>query len=460
MAVTSAVKISEFEFGNRFDAELYHPSLCESFDSLNRVKYELTRLRHACLIRSGTTPPDRVDGLQEGAILYKTTDIRNSVIPSRGGYYRISDAIHHRMSKTRISEGDVLLNIVGATLEVIGRSGFVAHLENEANITQAMAFLRSRTPQLLSGYLFTYLNTRFAQDQIARYARPTGQYNLNLQEVGYILIPLLPLVEQEIIEQTIYQSSSLLEQADDSYTQAQQLLESELGLNKLHFNKPVGYTARFSVVGLSDSVNANRIDAQCFSPEAVFYEHWLLKQANCDRLGLLLSNTAKGRQQTEAKTGTTDYCSIKHITGREIVGASKTYPAVGTPAARKDDLLLAITGATIGKIGIVNRYSNIVFSGDMLRLRANGSVSPHYLLLTLDHYLGQVQFNRWITGSTNGHLAPRDIGRVLVPRLASNKEEHIAALVADSLEKRQESELLLFQAKSRVEQLIEEAIRT
>lgn len=229
--------------------------------------------------------------------------------------------------------------------------------------------------------------------------------------------------------------------------------------DKLRFDKPVGYTTRFSVVGLSDSVSANRIDAQCFSPEAVFYEDWLLKHANCGRLSLLLSSTAKGRQQVETETGTTDYCSIKHITSREIVGASKAYPAAGTPTARKDDLLLAITGATIGKIGIVNRYDNLVFSGDMLRLRANGSIYPHYLLLTLDHHLGQVQFNRWITGSTNGHLAPRDVGRVLVPRLAPEKEEQIAALVAESLEKRQESEQLLDQAKSRVEQLIEEAMR-
>jgi len=145
--------------------------------------------------------------------------------------------------------------------------------------------------------------------------------------------------------------------------------------------------------------------------------------------------------------------------GREIVGASKTFSSAGTPSARKQDLLPAITGATIGKIGIVNRYDNLVFSGDMLRLRANGLVNPHYLLMTLDHHLGQVQFNRWITGSTNGHLAPRDVGRVLVPRLTPALEEQIAALVVESFEKRQESKQLLDQAKSRVEQLIEEAVR-
>jgi type I restriction enzyme S subunit len=156
--------------------------------------------------------------------------------------------------------------------------------------------------------------------------------------------------------------------------------------------------------------------------------------------------------------GSTDYCSIKHIIGRELVGASRCFPSVDTQLARKDDLLLAITGATIGKIGIVKRYASLAFSGDLLCLRVVGaSIDPHYLLLALDHQLGQVQFNRWITGSTNGHLAPRDVGRILVPRLDDDTEKHIAALVQRSLASAVESQVLLEQAKARVEQLIEEA---
>lgn len=167
----------------------------------------------------------------------------------------------------------------------------------------------------------------------------------------------------------------------------------------------------------------------------------------------------KGRQQVEVEDGTSAYCSIKHISGGEIVGSSKANPIIATPSATKNNILLSITGATIGKIGLVNRYDSLVFSGDMLRLRVNSSISPRYLLLAVDHHLGQVQFNRWITGSTSGHLAPRDAGRVLVPRLSPEKEEQISTLVTESPEKRKASEQLLDQAKSRVEQLIEEAVQ-
>jgi len=142
-----------------------------------------------------------------------------------------------------------------------------------------------------------------------------------------------------------------------------------------------------------------------------------------------------------------------------LTDASKCQPIADTPLAGQDDLLLAITGATIGKIGIVKRYKQLAFSGDLLCLKANSEINSHYLLVALDHIIGQVQFNRWITGSTNGHLAPRDVGRVLVPRLNKKTEEHIAELVEKSVSKRVESEKLLHQATTRVEQLIEEAVR-
>ena len=243
------------------------------------------------------------------------------------------------------------------------------------------------------------------------------------------------------------------------YTQAQHLLESELGLDKLNFQKPMGYTARFSAVNLSETFNAGRIDAQCFAPNAMFHKNWLLQHARCDRLAHLLHRITKGQQQTETNEGTNDYCSIKHISGHELTEVSKCQPTPGIPLARQNDLLLAITGATIGKIGIVKRCNQISFSGDLLCLRANPEINPHYLLVALDHPIGQVQFNRWITGSTNGHLAPRDVKRILVPRFQKATEGRIAELVEESLTKRLESERLLQKAKTRVEQLIEEAVQ-
>ena len=55
--------------------------------------------------------------------------------------------------------------------------------------------------------------------------------------------------------------------AKDLYKQAQQLLESELGLDKLSFQKPMGYIAWLSELELS-----RRADADFFNPELRHYQ--------------------------------------------------------------------------------------------------------------------------------------------------------------------------------------------
>lgn len=282
---------------------------------------------------------------------------------------------------------------------------------------------------------------------------------LILEDLDRIRIPLMSAEIQNEIGQVIENSIRRNSDSKNLYIQAQQLLETELGLDRLNLQKPVGYTARFSTVGLSQAFSAGRIDAQCYSPLALFYEKWLMRQGSSMPLSLLLEGTAKGRQQIDSEAGTVDYCSIKHISSHEIANASKCFPKPDTPLATTNDLLLAVTGATIGKVGIVRRYKQLAYSGDLLRMRANNRINPYYLLLALEHPLGQVQFNRWITGSTNGHLAPRDVRRILVPRIHEDAEAEINEMVRESTNLRQESETLLEQAKTRVEQMIEEAVQ-
>ena len=356
-----------------------------------------------------------------------------------------------------LQENDVLFNRTNS-FEFVGRTGIV---KDQTDCTFASYLIRlvPDASRLLPEFLTVYLNTPFGIGQIKRRAmRSINQANVSGSEVRKILIPLVDLSVQQEVADLVNASFSKQRDALSYFATAQSFLETELGLDKLSFQKHLGYASRFSTVSWSETFSAGRVDAQCFAPDAQLYENWLHVHARCDRLGALLQTTVKGRQQADAAEGSTDYCSIKHINGRELVDVSKCFPQVETPLARPNDLLLAITGAMIGKIGIVKRYERLAFSGDLLCFRA-GSIDPHYLLLALDHKVGQVQFNRWITGSTNGHLAPRDVARVLVPRLSDEAEANIAELVRSSLLKRQESEQLLEQAKARVEQLIEAAVQ-
>ncbi|MER2518444.1 MAG: hypothetical protein ABTR92_18965 [Candidatus Accumulibacter phosphatis] len=459
MAVWSTVSISALEY-SRFDADFYHPTYLSELESWRRLdeRIGVARLGRiiAAPVRTGRTPKSRAIKSDEETIRFiKTDTVRAGSVD-----FNNSTLLPMRVVGERdiIPGGAVVMTIIGATPEIVGRTAIVRSNDPACVTNQNVAVINTKG-SFDPFFLTAYFQTKWGRDQVWRHSRRTEQVNLNCREVERVLVPNPELATQVAIGSLVRNSFVDTNHSIKLYERAQQLLEAELGLDKLTIQKPVGCAGRFSTVGWSETVSANRVDAQCFSPDALFYENWLHEHAQCDCLGVLLQEMTKGRQQDDVADGSTDYCSIKHITGRELLQVSKCISQPDSQLAGADDLLLAITGATIGKIGIVKRYKRLAFSGDLLCMTTGNSIDPHYLLLALDHKIGQVQFIRRITGSTNGHLALRDVARVLVPRLNSVTEARIAELVRNSLSKQQESEQLLEQAKAHVESLIEGAIQ-
>jgi type I restriction enzyme, S subunit len=348
-----------------------------------------------------------------------------------------------------LKRGDIVISKVGTPCY----AALLADEMPDAAMTRTVLGVTNLDHDLVNPYyLIAFLRSRHGFDQLMRERELTIQYQLTLERTRKIRVFLPDRAVQDAIGEIVRQYYRGLRASVEAFAAARELLELRLGLDKLASDKS---SVNFNSVDIGDTFVAGRIDAQCFSRQALSYEKWLLSHANCDRLHSLLRDSAKGRLQVEAELGSIDYCSIKHISGREIIDTSKCNAPAGVVLARRGDLLLAITGATIGKIAIVDRYDRLAYSGDMLCLRPARDIDPLYLLTVLDHEIGQVQFVRWITGSTNGHLAPRDIGRVLVPRLGPNDESSIAKLVEASLVRRRQAEDLLEEARGRVSALIE-----
>lgn len=387
MALSTTASSSQlFSSFLRFDPEYFRPAHVEIARKINLIP-QLSTLGHISQrITQGSNPSFSETGLAcvNGKNVYFGT-------MTEGDPNFVSSAEFERLSGYRLRRNDLVITLKHATR--VGRAWIVE--DDEPRIfSRNIGLIRLRgdspiRPTVLLLYLWTSQG-QFLLDRCAT-GGTTGQITLPMSELRRLPVPLFEDEEQKEIEALFMGSRESGQRSQDAYTHAQQRLESELRLDTLSFDRPMDYSSRFSAADQSKIFDANRIDAQCFAPEAVFYQNWLSQNAACDRLSDLLASVAKGRQQSEKDSGSIAYCSIKHISGREVVGAAKATPGKNTPTARKDDLLLAITGATIGKIGIVKRYEELVFSGDMLRLRTKDSIDSHYLLLVLNHHLGQVQ---------------------------------------------------------------------
>ena len=216
----SVVKYSELQkasYSTRWDSFYFQKEfledekLFETWDTLDKI----------AKIKSGTTPKDRDETLKTGVVLLKTNDIRNNILVDKGNdYFYISESTNNSMLSSQLQSEDILINIVGATTEVVGRVSIVPKGFKKTNITQAMSFIRLSDKRYSPYYLFAFLQSKFGQKQTRRIARPTGQYNINNIELGSYKVPLLDSKIQAEIETLILSAQSQLEQAKTLYNQA------------------------------------------------------------------------------------------------------------------------------------------------------------------------------------------------------------------------------------------------
>ncbi|MBI3413792.1 MAG: restriction endonuclease subunit S, partial [Verrucomicrobia bacterium] len=103
----------------------------------------------------------------------------------------ISPKTHAEMSRTAVKQGDVFLNITGAS---IGRSALYTETR-EANVNQHVAILRPND-QLLPAFLTRCLISSFMQRNITTAQTGASREALNYQQIKELEIPLPPLAEQ------------------------------------------------------------------------------------------------------------------------------------------------------------------------------------------------------------------------------------------------------------------------
>ena len=375
---------------------------------------------------------------------------------------------YNDIGNTDLISGSVNKNIIKSS-EAPGRAAYINQIddvlissvrpnrnanaiisENKNIQVGSNGFCNIRSNGLDPNYIFAFTKTKYFIATLVR-ATTSSMYpavsNKDILNVPFFI----PGTRQTLaISEKVQKSRQLLLKSQKTFNQSSALLEQELGLNNFARDEN-----NFRVTQLTEMSSSKRFDAQCFKPEFLQYELFIRKNKNYDKLSGLLTGIANGNQQEIQSNGKFPYMSIKDISGVDII--SKGNVVTSKSAGHREDLLLAVTGATIGKIGIIHRYQAISFSGDVIGLKVNKEkISPWYLLAVLNSQIGKTQFNRWITGSTNGHLSPNDVRKIIIPRLSKHNESLIEEWLKKSIENAIESETILKQAIEQVEELIEE----
>lgn len=161
------------------------------------------------LITKGSSPKwQGISYVDKPGILFVTSEnvLENRMDFSNTKY--VEEEFNLRDKKSILSKGDVLTNIVGAS---IGRTA-VFDREDVANINQAVCLMRCKKDKLINKFLCYYLNSPCVKRFLHENEIDNARANLSLGFFRGLQMPVLNLNEQSIIVNKIdgYLNSTLL----------------------------------------------------------------------------------------------------------------------------------------------------------------------------------------------------------------------------------------------------------
>lgn len=156
----------------------------------------LKKIKHAVSkVGSGVTPSGGASVYQlSGIPLLRSQNVHFDGLRLDDVAY-ITEEIHENMSNSQVSDGDVLLNITGAS---IGRTYFVENWLGEANVNQHVCILRPKE-NIDTKYLYLLLRSNIGQEQIRQEQTGSGREGLNFEALRNFTIPTMDMKEQQSI---------------------------------------------------------------------------------------------------------------------------------------------------------------------------------------------------------------------------------------------------------------------
>jgi type I restriction enzyme, S subunit len=453
MAAINQVMLSDAVINNRFSAEFFDPKYV--FEPLGETNWlPIGRILKKC--EYGVSIAMNTHG--KGFPIFRMNELENCFALRPEKYAAIPNIIFEQY---RLQFNDVLFNRTNS-FEFVGRTGIV---KDQTDCTFASYLIRlvPDSARILPEYLTVYLNTRFGIGQIKRRAmRSINQANVSASEIRRVLIPIFEIAVQQKIAELVNASFQATKESQSTYSKAQQLLESELGLDKLSFHKPVGYAAH-----LSEAVTGGRFDADYFQPQFSTIQQLIKGYSNGFELLIDCVTPLKPNiDPSDTPSQLYNYIELSNINASlGTVDDFETKIGQDLPSrARRQvqygDVIASAVVGSIDKAAIVDHAQDgFIASTGFFHLRPR-TISSEFLLMLVRSKCVRMQFQQQSTGGILSAVPDSRLKHVIIPKLPQTLQSEITELVKLSHSAKRQSQKLLEQAKARVEQLIEEAVQS
>jgi len=450
--------INSSEIGNRLDCHFYRPE----FSALDKKIKSISKNKLADYILSisgGATPnikeskkyyTDSPDGIP----FLRVQNVTPEGLNLEGVKFINRETHTKTLKRSQVNEYNLLIKITGVgrmAVSAVAPKGFIG------NINQHLVVIKTKSEDT-SNVLAVFLNSDIGETLATK--RATGGTRPALD---YEALKSIPIVfKPEVVD--IYEKAIMRKKKIE--VEVQRLLDSindyvigELGIKLPELKDKMCYAVN------SDEVKDNRGDAYYYQPKFEEVEKAIKKgKFEVKKLKDSFKNgLIKGRlPKKEEKEGDVKVLQIKNVLRNGLINISEYVTAknIFEPEhkIKKEEVIVVITGATIGKVGLWSSPEDFYLGGDMVKFSTNNKFTPYYIQAFLLSQLGQYQILREITGATNKHLSPDDVEKILISFPPLTVQNKIAGEVKNRMKKaeqlQKEAKEDLEEAKKEVEKMI------
>jgi type I restriction enzyme S subunit len=362
--------------------------------------------------------------------------------------------------KLYVKKGTVLISCSGT----IGKTTFVNNSLERFAFSQHIIRLICKE---YSGYVYTFLNTKEAQNQIKSLIYGAVIPEIEPHHLEKIIIPNAHTNTKKEIHSLITKSYDLRDKANDLIDKAEKMLYEELQLKPIEelkssfFNNKAGF--RNYTTKLSDL--RFRLDSSYHIPLVQIVEKELKKHSKeistIDKLSkdIILAGVFK-RTYVDRENG------VPFLGGRDITQLNPKVEkflskSVHAKRIKKElevfeNTVLISDRGTIGKVQIVPKHWNgWAVSQNIIKVIANSKDLAGYLYCFLSSDYGQILINREIYGSVVDMIDDKNVAGIHIPILKDElKQKEINDLILEANDLRYSAHLKEQEANKKMEEII------
>ncbi len=435
----------------RIDADFFRPDYLEILDELQNRKHESLKNKDRRVFSGPFGSFLKSESYQKsGHPFIRISDIKDVYIEKEGMVY-LNDDEFERVKKYQLDVNDIVFSKIGT----VGRLSLITEELGKVAISENNIGIKfSRNIETKNRfYIFILLLSKYGQKQIFRLSSGNVQPKLNVSDIENLNLPIASDNFVEKIYQLVLSSQSKYQSSKSLYSQAEQLLLSELELLGWKQKHELTFVKNFA-----DTRKAERFDAEYFQPK---YEEIIgavkKYKGGFDTIGeqfTLSKKSFKKIDDREYRYIEIGCVNISDGTMEAIILQGSELPANAKIKLQKNDVIISKVRPYRGAIGIVDN-DDFVGSGAFTVLGENGIINKETLMvfLRLKPLLDfSLKFN---VGTSYPVITDEDILNFLLPKIIPEIQNQIKEKIIEMYETKKLSKSLLEIAKRGVEMAIE-----